>query len=204
MELAEQIGMVAGLILLPAVFIVLGGLLLGWLEARQIAHEAARRDEGTRERLAWLAWTVPFAALTALLVLAPVVVGVWAVVAAELAAGYLATVGFGLGALLLGGLAAMAARTGSGPPWHRVAGVLLSSAVGFAIVLMSYLGRALAGALDLDLSEFRSLVPIAVALLIGGLAIASVRRSRQPQVDQRSAPELEAEPLVGSRTGQNE
>ena len=200
----EQIGLVAALILLPAVSIILGGLLLGWLEARHTEREATRQSAGNSRIGAWLVWTVPFAALTALMVLAPVVAGVWAVAADELAVGYLATVGFGLGALSLGGLAAMTSRSGGGPPWHRVAGVLLSSAVGFAIALTSFLGGALASALDLDVSESRFVLPVAVALLIGGLTVASVRRARAERVNVKLSGEFEPEPAVVSPSGQSE
>ncbi len=197
MEVLDQIGFVAGLILLPAAVVIAGGLLVSWLESRQVAHQAAGLSSG-RRKAQWLAWSLPFAAVTALMVLAPVVVGVWAVVAGELAAGYLATAGFGLGGLTLGALASATENGLHGPSWHRVSGVLLSSAVGFAITLASYLGSSLATALDLDARELRVAIPIVLALALGGLAIVAVRMRRTERVDEGLA---EADAIADESSG---
>ncbi len=173
MELIADILFVSGLVLLPAAAVVAGGFALGWLERFQ--PPAGERPNGIGHAVA----AVPYAALSAAMVLAPVVVAVAAVIAEEQAVAYLATVGFALGALALGAMAASREAAGAGPLWPRMPGVMLTSAVGFFIALTSFLGGALARTLGVRFNDgWRVVVPIVIALLVGGLGVAAHRRRR--------------------------
>jgi hypothetical protein len=183
MELFDDFVMLAGLVLLPAAATLCGGFVLGWLDRYEPAP--AETPDGIVAALA----AVPFAALSAAMVLAPVVVAVWAVIAEEEAIAYLATIGFALGAIALTALAA-AETPGGKPRWPAMPGVVLSSAVGFFVALTSYLGGSVVRALDVRVNDgWRVVVPIGVAVLIGGLALAAYRRrlavaeSAVPEVD---------------------
>ncbi len=173
MERLVDVLVPAGLILLPALAIVVGGFVLGWLE--QFEPAARSSAPNVRHVLAAL----PFAALSAAMVLAPVVVAVWAVIAEELAFAYLATSGFAVGAVALAALAAGREAAGKDARWARLPGVVLTSAVGFFVALTSFLGGALARSLGLDVGDgWRVAVPIAVAATVGGLAAAADRKRR--------------------------
>ncbi len=171
MDVVADLFFLAGLVLAPAFGTVAAGYVLGWLQ--RFEPDAGERPLGFGQAVA----AVPFAALTAAMVLAPVVVAVWAVVAEEEAVAYLATVGFALGALLLSALADAGDGALLGVRWPRLPGVLLSSAVGFLISLTSLLGSALARSLGVRIGDgWRVLVPIGVAVVVGGLAIVAYRR----------------------------
>ena len=188
MELLADILFLSGLVLFPAAAVVVGGFVLGWLERFQ--PEGDKSPDGVLQALA----IIPFAALSAAMVLAPVVAAVWAVIAEEQAVAYLATVGFALGALTLSAAAASREAAGTGPYWPRMPGVVLTSAVGFIIALTSFLGGALARSFGVTVQDgWRVVVPIIVAFLVGGLAVAAYRRRTQLPVEPDPAP---AESLV--------
>lgn len=203
MRVIENIALVAGLVLLPAALTIAGGFVLNWLERRYRRHDPATAQvdgDWRQNRAAWTAWAVPLAALSAGMVLAPATVAVAAVVANELAIGYLVTAGFALGALALNALAATTQPTTDGPRWSGAPGVLLSSAVGFTIALMSLLGGALAATLRVPPGDPRRVwVTLAVALLLGSLAYGAYRRRRR-QDDTASPGRVEAPAAVETRT----
>ncbi len=176
MSIFTDMAFLAGLVLLPAAGIVFGGLLLGWLE--RFAPDKAIPRRGLGATLA----AIPFAALVAAMVLAPVVVAVWAVMAEEEAVAYLATVGFALGAMVLSLLAGGAEAAGLGLRWPRMPGVLLTSAIGFFIALVSFLGNAVARSIGARLNDtWRIALPLAVAVVIGGLGLAAYRARTAPE-----------------------
>lgn|GEM_PF-5036624 len=185
MSLVERVALVSGLVLLPAVWVVVCGFVLAWFERQNPPpRPPLDADEGEPlVRRVTGVWMIPHAALTAAAVLAPVVFAVAAVVGNELALGYLGTVGFAVGAMALTGLAATSHPHPSGPLWARLPGVLLSSAVGFAIALTALLGGALAGALDFEIGDpWRLAVWFGVAVVLGGLTVAAHRRRQHRQV----------------------
>lgn len=182
MDLVTDYLVLSGLVLLPLAAIVAGGFVLGWLQ--RFAPERGAGSGGFWSGVA----SIPFAALSAAMVLAPVVVAVWAVIAEEEPIAYLATVGFALGALALSALAASYDASRSMPQVPRMPGVVLTSAVGFFVALTSFLGGALARSLGVEVGDgWRVLVPIAVALVVGGLAVAAYRRRTDD--DASPAPE---------------
>ncbi len=189
----SEILLLVGLIFGPAIVVVLGSLAIGWLERRQDlpgrpsdtpwSHVADLdlSDELGQERSSAtsLLWAVPFAALSAGLILAPVVVAVWAVAADKPAVGYLATIGFGVGALAVNQLARSGDARPGITPWTRAPGVLLSAAVGFIIALVGFLGSELTDLAGLDLGgNGRVLVPLAIAMLLGALGWAAWAQRR--------------------------
>ncbi len=199
MQTVDTIALVAGYVLLPAAVVIAGGFVLTWLEHRYNDRNSAAehtREHRASSRAAWTAWAVPFAALTAAMVLAPVVFAVVAVASNELAVGYLGTVGFALGALALNGLAATTEQTPAVRLWSSVPGVLLSSAVGFTIALISFLGAALSGTLGVSVRDPRRfLVSIGVMLVVGGLALAAYRKRQRDNDRVESASEKPEVPV---------
>ncbi len=178
-----------GLVLGPAVGVVAGGLLLGWLGRRQglpdrggdVFGNIGDSPDGEADLMssgaASMLWAVPFAGLSAVMVLAPVVAAVLSVMGGRADLGYLMTIGFGGGALVLDRLAARDIQR----RWlrMRVPGVVLSAAVGFFIALASFLGSELASFAGYDLgNNARVLVPLGVAVLLGALGVVAWRRRR--------------------------
>lgn len=181
-----------GLLCGPAVVVVVGSLTIGWLEAKQDLPgrrppatwdaDRAGRDVPVAERSdgASMLWALPYAALTAGLILAPVVIAVWSVVADAPAVGYLATVGFAIGARAVDQLVRASAPSGGRFRWTRAPGVLLAAIVGFLIALVGFLGTELAAYASIDLGgNARVVVPLAVGVLLGALGVAARRKRRR-------------------------
>jgi hypothetical protein len=202
MRVIESVALVAGFVLLPAALTIVGGFVLNWLERRHERQRAVSADVDAVWRLnraVRTALAVPLAALSAAMVLAPAVFAVAAVVANELAMGYLVTAGFALGALALNGLAATTAPSAYGPRWSGVPGVLLSSAVGFTVALMSLLGGALAATFRVPPGDSRRVwVTLGVALLLGSLAYGAYRR-REREVEAPAPTRIDVPAPAGSR-----
>jgi hypothetical protein len=184
-----DVAVLLGLLVVPAVVVVVSSLVLGWLERHLDLPDRPAGVEGLpvgadlpaeRSPVAAMLWALPFAVLSAALVLAPVVVAVWSVVADEPAAGLLVTVAFGIGALMVRRLVEdrTSAPESTGPtPWSRTPGVLLSAAVGFTIAIVGFLGMQLADFLGFDETGTATIaIALVLAIVMGGLAVLAWRR----------------------------
>jgi hypothetical protein len=100
--------------------------------------------------------------------------------------GYLATMGFGVGALAVNQLARSGEARHGITPWTRAPGVLLSAAVGFTISLAGFLGSEVTDFAGLDLGgNARVIVPLVIAVVLGGLGWGAwaQRRGRSRRSD---------------------